>query len=240
MVIGFGLALFAAHNGKDAPDAAREASERQAITQELAKIPHLHKYALSYRQQADGANAIPAELVPPGMDVQALSKQADRLDAAFQAQARQTAVDIMHARQVPVEELAEMGKKLRAELDKQPDYLIGNSTDDMRKCQNGIMSKPGFTPTIESARQIAACVSAADDFNAKGTALLFVGVPVLFTFANAARTGLEKSIRRDEEVIASNATTQVSSAPAAPPMPTGTNTNITIGKPLRLKPKGQA
>jgi hypothetical protein len=127
------------------------------------------------------------------------------LTAAFNAEAEATGVALVHARGISPAQRSELYKQL-GEIKPQPDYFKNgtNGADDFilfSFAQSRVMNRPGFTPTIETAREITAypdlsgLVVAGSMF---GPLLLSIGG--IFSFCSARRR-LDDSIHSEESAI---------------------------------------
>jgi hypothetical protein len=137
-----------------------------------------------------------------GLDLP-VSRAGDKsLNDAFNAEAQSVGIALAHARGLSPNQRYELYKPLQA-IQPLPDYFrkMGKDADFTLFSwqQSEVMNRPGFTPTLESAREIAGKA----DYGGLVAVGAILGPPLLggcgiFAFC-AMRRRLDKSIERDED-----------------------------------------
>lgn len=171
------------------------------------KVDHLLK---TYKMSESMHLLVQAE--GKGQDVALVLPKAQEKDktlrAAFEAEAQATAIALAHERHLSPKDEFELYKKLGV-IDPLPDYFKKTRMDNdntqfcfLSYAQHRVMNRPGFTPTIETAREI---VSHIPD-NVVLPTMACVFLPSLLTAGmifgySAGRKRLDTSIRVEEKAI---------------------------------------
>lgn len=247
------------YGSKSPADPKLQQQEYEALHTKLLRLPALRQFADWRSAQAAELEALPAKVLPPGANPVETRQQAGELAATFQAAALELAVEVTHARKISLHEMMSLNNGIESYMAQKPASLLevqgrhrSTSWLHIRSCQAEVMSAPGFTPTVDSARHIVSC--AEDRAGADGWYLLKGMLSLSFTGLGGAalRQQLRASVTADElalvqkspaprqaqhaEIAASPATQQKPFANIAEAMEAGIPQDMIVKKPLRLKP----
>jgi hypothetical protein len=194
---GIGFNVYLQHKSAGGPAEVAEKAEVQGKVDHLIATYNEMQAVDLLAKSADGQQAI-------GTNEAALKMGAAQLHQKFNAEAEATAIAIAHATKVSSSDLDDMTRLLKV-VKPLPDYFIGPSGGEadfetFHYAQAQVMNRPGFTPTLASAREIAA---KAKGTAAEGLFLLILG-PALLSAAGAlafegARHRLGRSIETEEK-----------------------------------------
>ena len=194
-----GMLFYGVHGG---PQEAQEKTVLQEKVTHLLKTYNVSQSMHTIVMEAKDGSGIAVAIDPPRA-----REQDKRLKDAFNTEAQQTGIALAHARQLSPHDRYDLYKQLDP-IQPLPDFFKKAPDKDadvfltFSFAQSRVMNRPGFKPTVETAREIISHTSNNSALPILGSILgpVLLSVAGMFGFC-AARRRLDASIDKEEDAI---------------------------------------
>ena len=184
-----GLTVYERHGGPD------EAREKAALQEKVTRLVADYKISQNMHMLMQTAGGPDVGVV---VDFQRAAARDKSLKDAFEAEAENTGIALAHARQISSNDRDGLYGQLEG-IQPKPDYLRTPSSLTFRHAQSQVMDRPGFTPSLETAREI---VSHADHRMSLALGCLFgpflISLAGIFGFYAVGKR-LDLSVKNDAQ-----------------------------------------